>query len=287
MYRGGFLDRSPSLIGNSRPLVVIPTFNEAQNIREAVARIKRQLPDIGILVIDDGSPDGTADVVRELSLKYSNIELIERESKLGLGSAYRLGFGIGLENGATSLIEMDADLSHEPEALPELIAEVEENGADLCIGSRYVTGGSSPGLKTYRLLLSRAGNLYASIALGMNVHDATSGFRIYSSRILRKIDIDTVSADGYAFQIEMVFRVLDSGGTIAELPIIFRDRQYGTSKMSWKVVSEAIFLCTVWGIQDRVAKLTKNNGSYSHYHKEESDSVLHSILQSARRTGIK
>lgn len=272
---------------NSQPLVVIPTYNEAQNIREAIGRIKSQLPDIAILVVDDGSPDGTADVVKELAAQFSNIELIERETKLGLGSAYRLGFGIGLERGVTSLIEMDADLSHEPEALPELIAEVEENGADLCIGSRYVPGGSSPGLKTYRLLLSRAGNLYASIALGIKVRDATSGFRVYSPRILRKIDIDTVSADGYAFQIEMVFRVLYCGGTVAELPIIFRNRQHGTSKMSWKVVSEAIFLCTVWGIQDRVARLTRNNGSYSHYHKEDSDSVLRSIVQSAKRPGVR
>ncbi len=270
---------------NSRPFIVIPTYNEAENIREVLTRIKSQLPDIDILVIDDGSPDGTADVVLELSTIYSNIELIRRDAKLGLGSAYRLGFSIGLENGATSLIEMDADLSHEPESLPALIAAVEEGGADLCIGSRYVLGGSSPGLKTYRLLLSRAGNLYAALALGIKVKDATSGFRVYSSRILRKIDIDTVSADGYAFQIEMVHRVLSCGGTVTESPIIFRDRKAGSSKMSWKVVGEAVFLCTIWGLQDRIATITKNKGSYSHYHKEESASVFRALAQSARRFG--
>lgn len=271
------------MVGSSRPFIVIPTYNEAENISDAIRRIKRQLPDIEILIIDDASPDGTADVVRELATEFPNIELVRREGKLGLGSAYRLGFGIGLERGATSLIEMDADLSHEPEALPQLIRAVEEEGADLCIGSRYVSGGASPGLKTYRLALSRAGNLYAALLLGIKIKDATSGFRVYSSEILRKIDVETVSAEGYAFQIEMGFRVQASGGTVVESPIVFRDRQAGSSKMSWRVVSEAIFLCTIWGIQDRVAKIFGNTDGYSHYHKEESQSIMHSIISSARR----
>ncbi len=270
------------MVYTGRPLVVIPTYNEAGNIGEAIRRIKRQLPEIDILVVDDSSPDGTADVVRSLSEVYPNVELIQREGKLGLGSAYRLGFGIGLERGATSLVEMDADLSHEPESLPELIRAVEEEGADLCIGSRYVRGGASPGLKTYRLLLSRAGNLYAALALGIGIRDATSGFRVYSAQILRKIDVDTVSADGYAFQIEMAFRVQAAHGKVVERPIVFRDRKFGTSKMSLHVVTEAIFLCTVWGIQDRVAKLTGNRGGYTHYHKEGSASVVQAIVHSAR-----
>lgn len=271
------------MIYTGRPFVVIPTYNEAKNISEAIRRIKKQLPDIEILVVDDSSPDGTADVVRSLAQEYSNIEVIERDAKLGLGSAYRLGFQVGLERGATSLVEMDADLSHEPESLPQLIRAVEEEGADLCIGSRYVRGGASPGLKTYRLWLSRAGNLYAALALGINIKDATSGFRVYSSEILKKIDIETVSADGYAFQIEMAFRVQASNGKVVERPIIFRDRRFGTSKMSFKVVTEAIFLCTVWGIQDRVAKLSGRGGDYVHYHKEGPSSVLTAIVQTARR----
>lgn len=273
------------MIGNSRPFIVIPTYNEAENIEEAIRRIKAQLPDVDILVVDDSSPDGTADIVRELSRIFANLEVVVRERKLGLGSAYRLGFGIGLERGATSLVEMDADLSHEPEALIQLIRAVEEEGADLCIGSRYVRGGASPGLKTYRLALSRAGNFYASLALGIKIKDATSGFRVYSAEILRKLDLETISAEGYAFQIEMAFRVQASGGTVVERPIIFRDRHAGTSKMSWRVVSEAIFLCTVWGIQDRVAAVSGNNGNYSHYHKSDSDSVMKAIMHCARRPG--
>lgn len=271
------------MIYSGRPFVVIPTYNEAKNIGDAIHRIKKQLPEIDILVVDDSSPDGTADIVRVLADTYTNVEVIERQAKLGLGSAYRLGFKIGLERGATSLIEIDADLSHEPESLPQLIRAVEEEGADLCIGSRYVRGGSSPGLKTYRLLLSRAGNLYAALSLGIGIKDATSGFRVYSSEILRKIDVETVSAEGYAFQIEMAFRVQACGGNVVEKPIIFRDRNFGTSKMSYRVVGEAIFLCTVWGIQDRIATISGNRDSYIHYHKEGSASVLKSIVLSARR----
>ncbi len=271
------------MIYNRRPFVVIPTYNEAKNIRDAIHRIKRQSPEIDILVVDDSSPDGTADIVRSLAEVYDNVEVIQRPTKLGLGSAYRLGFAIGMERGATSLIEIDADLSHEPESLPQLIRAVEEEGADLCIGSRYVTGGSSPGLKAYRLLLSRAGNLYAALSLGVTIKDATSGFRVYSSEILKKIDVETVSAEGYAFQIEMAFRVQACGGKVVEKPIIFRDRNFGTSKMSYRVVSEAIFLCTVWGIQDRIAKISGNRDSYIHYHKDGSTSVAKSIVMSARR----
>jgi dolichol-phosphate mannosyltransferase len=264
---------------------VIPTYNEAGNISEAIRRIKRQLPEIDILVVDDSSPDGTADVVRSLAEIYPNVEVIQRAGKLGLGSAYRLGFGVGLERGATSLVEMDADLSHEPESLPQLIRAVEEEGADLCIGSRYVRGGASPGLKTYRLLLSRAGNLYAALSLGIDIKDATSGFRVYSAEVLRKLDVDTVSADGYAFQIEMAFRVQAAHGRVVERPIIFRNRHLGASKMSFRVVTEAIFLCTVWGIQDRVARLTGNRDNYTHYHKDGSASVVKAIVHSARRQG--
>lgn len=271
------------MIFTGRPFIVIPTYNEARNISDAIHRIKRQLPEIDIIVVDDSSPDGTADVVRSLSEIYTNIEVIERDEKLGLGSAYRLGFSIALERGATSVVEMDADLSHEPESLPQLIRAVETEGADLCIGSRYVRGGASPGLKTYRLLLSRAGNLYAGLSLGIKIKDATSGFRVYSADILRKIDVDTVSADGYAFQIEMAFRVQAGGGLVVERPIIFRDRLYGTSKMSFRVVNEAIFLCTIWGIQDRVARIAGNRQNYSHYHKEDSASVVKAIFHSARR----
>lgn len=265
--------------------MVIPTYNEAGTIGEVITRIKAQLPDVGILVVDDGSPDGTADIVNEMAARYSHIELIRRDAKLGLGSAYRLGFAHGLENGATCLVEMDADLSHEPEALPQLIRAVEEEDADLCIGSRYVRGGASPGLRSHRLLLSRAGNLYASLALKVAIKDATSGFRVYRSEILRKIDVATVSAEGYAFQIEMVFRVQACGGTIVERPIIFRDRATGTSKMSWRVVKEAIFLCTVWGIQDRIARLRGNDANYEHYHKGESRSVIGAIARTAKRSG--
>lgn len=232
-------------------LVVLPTYNEVENIAEVLAKVRAAVPDARILVVDDGSPDGTADLAEHLGVELGNIEVLRRSGKQGLGSAYRAGFRWGLDHGLEVLVEMDSDLSHDPAALPSLLAAV-DNGADLAIGSRYVPGGSIPDWAWHRRMLSRWGNRYAGAMLGMKVRDATAGYRAYRAGCLRTIDLDTVKADGYGFQIEMAYRVSRGGGVIVEVPIAFIDRVRGTSKMSGRIVVEALRLVTVWGIRDRL-----------------------------------
>ncbi|MDA8025622.1 MAG: polyprenol monophosphomannose synthase [Actinomycetota bacterium] len=265
---------------STKPFVIIPTYNEAQNIEGVTKRIFAAVPNVNVLVIDDSSPDGTADVVRELMKDNPSLDLRVRAGKQGLGSAYRFGFREAITLGATALIEMDADLSHEPEALPSLL-EASDGGADLVIGSRYVHGGRSPGLSPSRLALSRAGNVYANIALGIGVRDATSGFRVYRPELIEKINLDTVSADGYGFQIEMVFRSRLLGATIREVAIIFHQRTHGTSKMSNDIVKEAMTLCTVWGFQRRARQLKGLRGDFVPYHKDAS-SIKDAIISAIR-----
>ncbi len=179
--------------------------------------------------------------------------MLRRPSKSGLGSAYRAGFARGLEQGYDALIEMDADLSHDPADLPALISAV-DSGADLAIGSRYVPGGSIPDWPKYREYLSRGGNRYAALVLGLQVRDATAGFRCYSASMLSRIDLATITADGYGFQIEMAYNVARRGGRIVEVPISFTDRVRGTSKMSGRIVFEALGLVTWWAFRDRVLR---------------------------------
>jgi dolichol-phosphate mannosyltransferase len=230
-----------------RTLVVLPTYNEAENIEHVLTRIRAALPHDGVLVVDDGSPDGTADIAEKLGAELGHIEVLRRPRKSGLGSAYRAGFAWGLERGWDAFVEMDADLSHEPEALPDLIAPLRE-GADLVVGSRYIPGGSIPNWSWHRRLLSQGGNVYASLMLGLHVHDSTSGFRAYRADTLRRIDLDAVRAEGYGFQIEMVQEVLEHGGEIVEVPIRFVDRVEGKSKMSMSIVVEALLLVTWWAV---------------------------------------
>ena len=228
-----------------RVLVVLPTFNEAENIGTVLPRIRAALPDAGILVVDDGSPDGTADLADAMAGDLGELEVLRRKSKSGLGSAYRGGFAWGLERGWDAFVEMDADLSHDPDALPGLVAPL-ESGADLVVGSRYVPGGSIPNWRWHRRLLSQGGNIYAALLLGLGITDSTSGFRAYRAEILRKMDLDAVRAEGYGFQIEMVYEVLRHGGTVTEVPIRFVDRVQGKSKMSMNIVVEALLLVTWW-----------------------------------------
>jgi dolichol-phosphate mannosyltransferase len=230
-----------------RPLVVIPTFNEAENIERMLHRIHECLPEAGVLVVDDGSPDGTADLVAAASTSRPDVHLLRRSAKSGLGSAYRAGFAWGLERGYDVFVEIDADFSHDPAALPTVIAPLGE-GFDVCIGSRYIEGGSIPNWAWHRHLLSRGGNVYASIVLGLGVADATAGYRAYSARILRKLDLDRIRAEGYGFQIEMTYRSKQHGGRIIEVPIKFVDREAGESKMSSRIVVEALGLVTWWGL---------------------------------------
>lgn len=234
-------------------LVIIPTYNEVENVPEVLRRVRAAVPDAHVLVVDDNSPDGTADAADELGAELGHVEVLRRAEKGGLGPAYRAGFRWGLERDFDVLVEMDADLSHEPEALPSLLAAVAD-GADLAIGSRYVPGGAVPGWPKHRLAISRAGNTYVHMALGIGLRDATAGFRAYTADALRSLDLDGITSYGYGFQIEMAYSLLRTGHTVVEVPITFRDRTRGTSKMSLAIVGEGLRLVTWWGFRDRILR---------------------------------
>ena len=236
-----------------RPLVVLPTYQEADNVEAALRRLRLAVPDAHVLVVDDNSPDGTADIAEKLADDLGSVDVLRRGRKEGLGSAYRTGFAWGMARGFELLVEMDADLSHEPEALPELLA-VAGAGADLVIGSRYVPGGSTPEWPRIRRFLSVWANRYAAAMLGLAINDATSGFRAYRADMLRRIDLEHVRADGYGFQVEMVYRIVHLGGRVVEVPIAFTDRVEGSSKMSGRIVVEALGLVTLWGLRDVVTR---------------------------------
>ena len=231
-------------------LIIVPTYNELANAPLLIRRIFKQIPNSDVLVVDDGSPDKTADAIRELQQEFPTLHLLERKTKLGLGSAYRLGFAWGLEQGYEELIEMDADLSHRVRDLKTMIdgKELQPN-TDLVIGSRWIPGGRTENWSKGRELLSRAANLYVQAMLGLGVKDSTAGFRIYSAAILRRLDFQSIKSDGYSFQIEMTRAVHKLGGKIIEVPITFRERENGVSKMSKNIVREAMFLVTIWGLK--------------------------------------
>jgi dolichol-phosphate mannosyltransferase len=241
-----------------RVLVVLPTYNEALNIANVLERVRSVLPEASILVVDDNSPDGTAELAEKRAIDLGGIDVLRRTGKAGLGSAYRDGFGWGLERGFEVMVEMDSDLSHDPESLVPLLAPLSA-GYDVSIGSRYVPGGSIPRWRLSRRLLSRGGNVYADKLLGLGVKDSTAGFRAYSAPLLRRINLDAVRAGSYGFQIEMTYRSIQAGGRICEVPIRFVDRTLGTSKMSTYTVLEALFLVTVWGLR-RMARQVRSPG---------------------------
>lgn len=222
-----------------RVLVVIPTYNEAENVAEVLARTAAAVPTAEVLIVDDGSPDGTGDLVESIAATNERVHLLRRTQKSGLGAAYRAGFAWGAERGFDVLVEMDADLSHDPAALPSLLHEIEQ-GADLVIGSRYVPGGSIPTWSFRRRALSRYGNIYASLLLGVGVKDLTSGYRAYRAEAVRALSPERFRSHGYTFQIETAYAVWQNGGTIREVPITFTDRLQGTSKMSGFIVVEAL-----------------------------------------------
>jgi dolichol-phosphate mannosyltransferase len=239
-----------------RTLIVLPTFNEADNIVEVLQKLRAVVPEASVLVVDDSSPDGTADLVEEVAEEIGDVAVMRRPAKSGLGSAYRDGFRHGLAAGYDVMVEMDSDLSHDPAALPSLLAAAAD-GAALALGSRYIPGGSIPDWSWHRRALSRWGNRYAAAVLGIDVNDATSGYRAYRAEALAGIDFHTVQADGYGFQVEMAYRVLASGGRIVEVPISFTDRVRGESKMSSRIVVEALVLVTWWAIRDRILRIRR------------------------------
>jgi dolichol-phosphate mannosyltransferase len=230
--------------------VIIPTYNERDNIEIITGRVRSSVPDAHVLIVDDNSPDGTGEIADKLAGGDSHVHVLHRAGKAGLGAAYIAGFAWALEQGYGAMVEMDADGSHQPEELPRLLAALD--GADLVLGSRYVPGGAVLNWPRSRELLSRAGNTYARIMLGLKLSDATGGYRVFRASTLRRIGLDDVDSQGYCFQIDLARRTIGAGLTVTEVPITFEERQRGASKMSRKIVLEALWRVTGWGIAARL-----------------------------------
>lgn len=243
-----------------RVLVVLPTFNERANIETVLRAVRTSRPDASVLVVDDSSPDGTAELAKALASDLGNIEVLVRPEKTGLGTAYREGFRWGIAQGFEVFVEMDSDLSHDPNALGDLLAPIEKAEADVVIGSRYVSGGSIPNWSFSRRLLSRAGNVYSKALLGLGVEDSTAGYRAYTASVIAAINLDRVRADSYGFQIEMTYLAHRAGSRIVEVPIHFADRVAGTSKMSSFTIFEALRLVSWFGIRRIVGLLSSRFG---------------------------
>jgi len=229
-----------------RAVVVVPTYDEAENIGDLLAAIRASVPEADVLVVDDSSPDGTADLAEKAAADLSAIEVLRRPVKDGLGNAYREAFGRAIDGGYDVIVTLDADFSHDPAVIPVLI-DLVEHGADLAVGSRYVAGGATPNWPRYRLALSRYGNHYAGWMLGLSLRDATSGFRAYRADLLRDIRYETTRSDGYAFMTELAYRASAYRAEVREHPITFTDRTRGASKMSAFVIVESMLRVTWWG----------------------------------------
>lgn len=234
-------------------LVVIPTYEERENLGRVVARLNTAVPAADILVVDDASPDGTGELAEEMAAKDPRVRVLHREGKNGLGAAYLAGFRHALSGEHQVVVEMDADGSHAPEDLPELLEALEsDGGADLVLGSRYVPGGRVVNWPAHRQLLSRGANLYARLALGAPVKDITGGFRAFRRQVLEDLDITTVASTGYCFQVDMAWRAQQAGFRIREVPITFTERELGASKMSVEVMAEALWRIAGWGVSHRL-----------------------------------
>ena len=229
----------------SQALVIIPTYNESENIERIIKDVFHHVPDIHILVVDDNSPDGTAQLVKELQKEYPAVHLLQREKKDGLGQAYLAGFKFALQKGYEYIFEMDADFSHDPKEIPNFLKAIDE--ADMVLGSRYIRGVNVVNWPLQRLLLSYFANMYTRFVTGMPVQDATGGYKCIRREVLEAIDFDRIHSSGYAFQIELTFKAWRKGFRIKEIPIIFVDRVYGQSKLSRKIMWEAMFL--VWKLR--------------------------------------
>ncbi len=220
-----------------KTLIIIPTYNEVGNLRPLLNEIFVRVPGSNILIVDDNSADGTGKLADQIHNENPGVNVIHRPGKLGLGTAYLAGFKYALAHNYDAAFEMDADFSHDPRYLPDFLQAIEH--ADLVIGSRYVPGGGTPDWSLVRRLISGSGNIFARFMLGISIHDCTAGFRCYRSEVLRSIDLDTIQSQGYAFQIELVYRIMKQGFKIVEVPIVFIDRRVGKSKMSHRIVMEA------------------------------------------------
>jgi dolichol-phosphate mannosyltransferase len=233
-------------VPDGRVLVVVPTYDERLNLEPVVGRVRSAVPAADVLVVDDASPDGTGEIADRLAAEDDQVHVLHRVGKQGLGSAYLAGFGWGLQRGYDVLVEMDADGSHQPEQLPDLLAALAD--ADLVLGSRWVSGGSVVNWPRSRELLSRGGNTYVRLALGLGLRDATGGFRAFRRETLDKLDLDAVASQGYCFQVDLARRAVSQELRVVEVPIEFVEREHGVSKMSGAIVREALWRVTVWGL---------------------------------------
>jgi dolichol-phosphate mannosyltransferase len=236
-----------------RVAVIVPTYNERQNLETVVSRVRHAVPAADLLIVDDNSPDGTGDLADKLATEDQHVHVMHRPGKAGLGAAYLAGFRWALDAGYDAMVEMDADGSHQPEDLPRLIAAADR--ADLVLGSRWVPGGKVLNWPTSRHLISRSGNVYVRLMLGIKIKDATGGYRVFRAGTLRAIALDEVASQGYCFQVDLTLRTLAAGLTVTEIPITFVERKHGTSKMSNAIVLEAFLRVAQWGIAGLPARL--------------------------------
>ncbi|WP_307844720.1 polyprenol monophosphomannose synthase [Actinospica acidithermotolerans] len=249
-------ESAPEADALSPVLIIIPTYNEVDNLERIITRVHEHNPQVHVLVADDNSPDGTGELADKLAAADKRIQVMHRAGKQGLGAAYIAGFKWGLEHGYQLLIEMDADGSHRPEDLPRMLKALEEQNADLVIGSRYVKGGKIVNWPLTRQFLSRGGNTYIHIVMGLKVRDVTAGYRIFRRGTLERLGLDTVESGGYIFQTDLTRRVSNLGMKIVEVPITFVEREIGVSKMNKNIMYESLWRATSWGVEDRIASLT-------------------------------
>ena len=237
-----------------RAVVVVPTFNERENVADLLRTLRATVPEATLMVVDDHSPDGTGAIADEVAAELGSIIVVHRDGKPGLGAAYRHGFRLAFEEGFDAIVSMDSDFSHDPAVVPTMLALLGD-GADVVIGSRYVEGGGTKDWPLRRRLLSKWGNRYTGLVLRAKVRDCTAGFRAYRASMLQDIDPGSTSAEGYAFLTELTRRLVRSKAVIVETPILFKDRERGTSKMSGRIIVESMLLVTKWGVVDRTADL--------------------------------
>ncbi len=248
---------TPTPFADLGPIVVIiPTYNESGNVERIVGRVRTALPEVHVLIADDNSPDGTGQLADQLAAHDDHVNVMHRLGKEGLGAAYLAGFTWALEMGYDVVVEMDADGSHQPEQLHLLLEALRE--ADLVLGSRWVDGGSVVNWPKSRKFLSKGGNWYTRVALGMPLRDATGGFRAFRASTLRALDLDGVGSAGYIFQVDLAYRTVQAGMRVVEVPIEFIEREVGTSKMDSSIVSESLWLVTVWGVRDRMRRVSRH-----------------------------